>query len=255
VASEIMLEVEGVSRHFGGVYAVEDLSFKVENGEIFGVIGPNGAGKTTLLNCISGITRLNAGTVTFRKERIDGLAIRKVASKGIARTFQLAETFRSFRVIDYVLLGRSSWRPTSLLMCGAAMPAMRRSDKVQMGVASELIERHGLQEYRDKPIRELAYGHQKIVDIVRALAAEPQLLLLDEPTSGSSLEERRYLRSLITKLRDEGITVVVVDHDVSFISDTCSRVFAMASGQSIMLGTPEEVLADRRVVESYLGVQ
>jgi ABC-type branched-subunit amino acid transport system ATPase component len=181
------------------------------------------------------------------------LSSRKIALRGVARTFQLAETFRSFRVIDYVLLGRGQWRPAGLFGCGLALPSTTRSDREQVKAATELLERHGLLQFRDHPLKELAYGHQKIVDIVRALAAKPELLLLDEPTSGSSREERIHLREIMADLRSEGITVVVVDHDVSFISDSCSRIFAMASGRPIGIGTPEEVLAMPQVIESYLG--
>jgi branched-chain amino acid transport system ATP-binding protein len=248
-----VLEIDSLSRHFGGIFAVEDVSFDVYSGETFGVIGPNGAGKTTLLNCVSGVARPNSGAVRFNGERIDRFSSRKIASLGIARTFQIAETFRSFTVIDYVLLGRSTWRPSGLLGCALGLPSTLRGDREEVRVADELIEHHGLKAFRNHSIRELAYGHQKVVDIVRALAAKPKMLLLDEPTSGSSSEERAHLREIMKDLRDSDITVVVVDHDISFISDTCSRAFAMASGRQLMSGTPEEVLASPQVIESYLG--
>ncbi len=248
-----VLEIDSLSRHFGGIYAVEEVSFDVFQGETFGVIGPNGAGKTTLLNCVSGVARPNSGAVRFEGERIDRLSSRRIASRGIARTFQIAETFRSFAVIDYVLLGRSTWRPSSLMGCALSLPGTLRADREETRVADALLEQHGLKEFRNHSIRELAYGHQKVVDIVRALAAKPKMLLLDEPTSGSSSEERVHLREIMNDLRNEQITVVVVDHDISFISDTCSRAYAMASGRHLMSGTPEEVLASPQVIESYLG--
>jgi branched-chain amino acid transport system ATP-binding protein len=248
-----VLRIDALSRHFGGIFAVEEVSFDVFPGETFGVIGPNGAGKTTLLNCVSGVARPNSGSVHFEGQRIDRLSSRRIASRGIARTFQIAETFRSFAVIDYVLLGRSTWRPAGLVGCALALPGTIRADREEVRAADELLERHGLKEFRNHSIRELAYGHQKVVDIVRALAAKPKLLLLDEPTSGSSSEERVHLREIMSDLRNEQITVVVVDHDISFISDTCSRAFAMASGRYLASGTPEEVLASPQVIESYLG--
>jgi len=253
MAKDAVLEIDTLSRHFGGIFAVEEVSFDVFQGETFGVIGPNGAGKTTLLNCVSGVARPNSGAVRFEGERIDRLSSRRIASRGIARTFQIAETFRSFTVIDYVLLGRTTWRPAGLVGCTLGLPSTTRADRKEVNVADELIERHGLKEFRNHSIKELAYGHQKVVDIVRALAAQPKMLLLDEPTSGSSSEERVHLREIMKDLSDEQITVVVVDHDISFIADTCSRAFAMAAGRQIMSGTPDEVLASPQVIESYLG--
>jgi branched-chain amino acid transport system ATP-binding protein len=248
-----ILTVDDLTLHFGSLAALSGISFDVQPGETFGIIGPNGAGKTTLLNCISGTLRPSGGTVNLRGERLTGLSAYKVARRGIARTFQIAESFRSFTVLDYVLLGRSSWRPSSFWRCGISTPGTGRADREQVAIARALLAEHGLAGVADRQLRELSYGHQKMADMVRALAAEPQILLLDEPTSGSSAHERIELREVMSMLRDTGITTVVVDHDVSFVSSSCSRVFAMASGQPIGLGTPQEVLAMPELISSYLG--
>lgn len=248
-----LLRMEEAELHFGGVYAVHGISLAVEREEMLGIIGPNGAGKTTLLNCISGVLPLSGGRIFFDGERIDSVAAHKAAGRGIARTFQIAESFRSFSVLDYVLLGRNAWRPKSLWLCSAGLRSVRRADRQQVAIAESLIEKYKLAEFRHSLLRELPYGHQKLADIVRALAAEPRLLLLDEPTSGSSAEERLMLREVMHELRAEKISTVVVDHEVGFISDCCSRVLAMASGRQLAVGTPEEVLARPEVIDSYLG--
>ncbi len=248
-----MLAVEDIALHFGGLAALDGVSFDVTAGETFGIIGPNGAGKTTLLNCISGILRPTAGAVSLRQERLTGLPAHKVARLGVARTFQIAESFRSFTVLDYVLLGRSAWRPGSFWRCGVALPATRNADRHQVRIARDLLGEHGLSDVQNRQLRELSYGHQKMVDVVRALAAEPKVLLLDEPTSGSSAEERVALRGVMRTLTDAGITTLVVDHDVTFVSECCTRVFALASGRPIGIGSPRQVLDMPEVVESYLG--
>jgi branched-chain amino acid transport system ATP-binding protein len=248
-----LLQVESVSRHFGGVNAVDDINFSVDEGEVFGVIGPNGAGKTTLLNCISGVFRPQQGEIKFNGSTLVGLRPNAISRTGIARTFQVAESFRSFTVLDYIMLGRIRWRPMSLWKCGLTLPSVRREEREQVKQVMALIERHGLSSSAHTILRELPYGYQKLVDIVRALAAEPQLLLLDEPTSGSSSDERMLLRQLMYGLKDTGVTAVLVDHDVSFVSDCCTRVLAMANGSQIATGTSDEVLASPIVVSSYIG--
>jgi branched-chain amino acid transport system ATP-binding protein len=248
-----MLDIEDVGLNFGALAALDGVSFDVQPGETFGIIGPNGAGKTTLLNCISGILRPSNGTVRLKGDVLNGLPPHKVARRGVARTFQIAESFRSFTVLDYVLLGRSAWRPGSFWRCGVALPSTRNADRRQVQVARGLLDEHGLADVQHRQLMELAYGHQKMVDVVRALAAEPQVLLLDEPTSGSSAEERVALRGVMKTLSDGGITTVVVDHDVTFVSECCTRVFAMASGRPIGVGAPQVVLDMPEVIESYLG--
>jgi len=251
--ADAILTVADLTLHFGSLAALGGISFDVAAGETFGIIGPNGAGKTTLLNCISGTLSPSAGSVSLHDERLTGLSAHKVARHGVARTFQIAESFRSFSVLDYVLLGRSSWRPSSFWRCAISSPGTHRADRAQVSVARGLLAEHGLSDVADRQLRELSYGHQKMADLVRALAAEPKILLLDEPTSGSSATERVALREVMQVLRDGGITTVVVDHDVSFVADCCDRVFAMDSGRPIGTGTPAAVLAMPELIQSYLG--
>jgi branched-chain amino acid transport system ATP-binding protein len=251
--ADVLLSIRELGRDFGGLRAVDGIDLDVERGQIVGVIGPNGAGKTTLLNCVSGLLRPNRGTVIFDGRNIERLPAYRVARLGIARTLQLAEHFKNFRVADFVLLGRMEYLPKSLWACGFSLPAVRRKEKQQVKIVSDLLERFDLTEYRKVMLRELPYGTQRLIDLVRALAMEPQLLLLDEPTSGSSEFDRRALRRYLATLRDEGLTTVVVDHDVRFVSDTCDHVMAMALGRPLSAGTPAEVLSNPEVVASYLG--
>jgi branched-chain amino acid transport system ATP-binding protein len=249
----MLLSIRSLGRDFGGLRAVDGIDLDVERGQTVGVIGPNGAGKTTLLNCVSGLLRADRGTVEFEGKRIETLPAHRIARLGVARTLQLAEHFKTFRVVDFVLLGRQEFLPKSLWMCGLGLPVVRRTEREQERAVGELLERFGLSEYRRVMLRELPYGTQRLVDLVRALAMQPQLLLLDEPTSGSSEFDRRTLAGHLATFREEGLTTVVVDHDVRFVSESCDQVLAMALGRPLSHGTPAEVLADPEVVSSYLG--
>jgi branched-chain amino acid transport system ATP-binding protein len=249
-----MLEIEGVTKSFGGLKAVNGVTFDVEQGEVVGVIGPNGAGKTTLLNCVSGTLRSSSGRVTFEGRSIQRMAPHRVAAIGIARTLQLAEHFKDFTVLDFVLLGRQRYLPKSIWLCGLHAPGVVRKERQEIRAARELLEKFDLIAVERLPLRELPYGTQRLVDMVRALASDPKLVLLDEPTSGSSQYERESLRTHVHRIRDEGVTAVLVDHDVGFVSDCCDRLVAMALGKSICVGEPQEVLARPEVIESYLGV-
>jgi branched-chain amino acid transport system ATP-binding protein len=249
-----MLEVKDVARAFAGLRAVDGASFHVDPGEVVGVIGPNGAGKTTLLNCISGVLHINSGTITFDGRRIDRLGPSRIAAIGISRTMQLAEHFKDFNVLDFVLLGRQRFLPRSIWLAGLNAPSTVRRERREVAVVHSLLDRFDLHESADLQLGELPYGTQRLVDIVRALAAEPRLVLLDEPTSGSSLYERQTMRTHVRRIREDGVTAVVVDHDLGFVSDCCDRLVAMALGQSICAGSPADVLSHPEVIESYLGV-
>lgn len=249
----MLLSVRGLTRSFGGLLAVDEVDLDVEPGRIVGIIGPNGAGKTTLLNCISGMLRADRGTVTFDGQRIERLRPHRITRLGVGRTLQLAEHFKNFTVVDFVMLGRQDHLPRSIWVCGLNLGTARRRGRAELAVVRSLLERYELADVGDTALRELPYGTQRLADLVRALAGEPRLLLLDEPTSGSSEYDRAALRRYLGTLRDEALTTVVVDHDVRFVSDTCDSVVAMALGRRLCTGTPAEVLADPAVVASYLG--
>jgi branched-chain amino acid transport system ATP-binding protein len=245
--------VTSANLSFGGVVALDDLSFSLERGEYLGIIGPNGAGKTTLLNCISGVLRPSTGSIQLDSTSLIGKRPHRIANLGVARTFQAVEHYKELTVIDYVMLGRLQQLAPSVFKRALALPGALRAERDARRVAQEYAERYGLGEYRDLTLGELPYGFQKLADIVRAIAMQPRLLLLDEPASGSSEEERRALRATIEGLRAEDCSVVLVDHDVEFVSTTCDRMMAMAMGRRLCAGSPAEVLSDPQVIEQYLG--
>jgi branched-chain amino acid transport system ATP-binding protein len=242
----------GVSRRFGGLKAVDDVSFTVEENEMYGVIGPNGAGKSTLLNCVSGVLGIDKGSVTLGGRQLAGVPPHKVAARGVSRTFQLTEHFKTFTLAEFVMLGRLAHRSRSIWRCGLSL-GVGGSERREQAVADGLLERFKLDGFRNVPLTELSYGTQKMADLIRAVASEPQLLLLDEPTSGSSESERMHMREVMAELQMSGLTTIVVDHDVSFIGTCCDRVLAMAAGAEIATGTAAQVLSHPDVVASYLG--
>jgi ABC-type branched-subunit amino acid transport system ATPase component len=248
-----LLRVESLTKAFGGIRAVDDVSMSARTGEILGIIGPNGAGKTSLLNCITGLLRIDAGEVWLGEQPLTSKSPLRIARAGVSRTLQLAEHFRTFRVHEYVMLGRGARLPRSIWTYGLSSRAVVRTERAQSQVVDALLSEFGLEQQRGRLLGELSYGTQKLVDIVRAVAAEPVLLLLDEPTSGCSQEERFALESHVERLRQAGTTCVIVDHDVGFLSHICDRLLAMSLGKRIQAGLPKDVLADPEVIASYLG--
>jgi ABC-type branched-subunit amino acid transport system ATPase component len=244
---------EGLGIRFGGLTAFEDISCHIYDGELYGIIGPNGAGKTTLLNCVSGVLRPQQGTVRLRDRTLTRRRAHVVASMGVARTFQTLENFGDFPVVDFIMLGRLRWRSHSFIRCGFALPGATSRERAARDEALTLLNRFGLRDVAVTPIKELPYGNQRMVDVLRALASEPDLLLLDEPTSGSSQAERTVLLEMMQALRDSGTTTIVVDHDVGFISACCDRVMAMAFGRQLAEGPAAEVLEHRDVITAYVG--
>jgi len=218
------------------------------------VMGPNGAGKTTLLNCINGLTYIDHGSVLLDDQPIANRPAHRVAAAGVARTFQLAEHFRTFRAVEFVMLGRLRSQVRSLARCALMLPGVRRSEKAERARATEMLSRFDLDGIAETALKDLPYGVQKRVDIARALAAEPRLLLLDEPTSGVSSEERGDIVMAVATAKALGVTQLVIDHNVGFITQTCSRARVMNYGRNIAIGTPREVLGAIEVREAYLGV-
>lgn len=251
-----LLEVSDLAVHFGGVKAVDGVSFSVEEGAVFSIIGPNGAGKSTIFNLISRIYQPTRGTIRFEGRDITGLAAHQVAPLGIARTFQNIELFDHSTVLDNLLMGRHTHRRTNFVQDILFMPKVRREEHAHRCRVEEVIEFLELEAYRDKMIAGLPYGVRKVVEIGRALAMGPRLILLDEPASGLSVEESQEVAWWIEDMRrDMGLTVLMVEHDMSLVSQVSDHVLAVANGQMLAQGTAGEVQADPAVRAAYLGTE
>ena len=251
-----LLQVEGLSIHFGGVKAVDNISFTVEPGEVFTIVGPNGAGKSTIFNLISRLYEPTAGRIMFDGRDITRLPAHDIAGIGIARTFQNIELFDHSSVLQNLLIGRHSRRRTRWYEDMLFLPKVRRAEREDRRIVEEVIDFLELAAYRDKLIAGLPYGVRKLVEIARALSSEPKLILLDEPASGLSVEETIDMAWWIEDMqKDLGLTVLMVEHDMSLVSRVSTRVLAVAEGKALALGTSAQVQADPRVIEAYLGKQ
>jgi branched-chain amino acid transport system ATP-binding protein len=252
--SDPLLSVNNIARAFGGIRAVDDVSFDVHRGEVFGVVGPNGAGKTALLNCISGVYPVQSGTIIYNGQPIERLRPHKVSSLGIARTFQNTEYFNRFTVLDYLMLGRAKKQHRSIFACAVGAPPVRRRESSERDVVFAMLCQLDLGRYAEDRLSSLPYGLQKRIDIARALASEPTLVLLDEPTSGIAVQERAAIMEILNHVRELGITAVVVDHDVDFITRGCDRVLVMNFGRALGTGAPKELFQREDVLQAYIGV-
>ena len=251
-----LLEVDDLAIHFGGVKAVDGISFAVEPGEVFAIIGPNGAGKSTIFNLISRIYEPTRGRIRFDGQDITGLRAHDIARLGIARTFQNIELFDHSTVLANLLMGRHSHRATNVVQDILFLPKVRREERAHRRKVEEVIEFLELEAYRGKMIAGLPYGVRKVVEIGRALAIGPRLILLDEPASGLSVEETQDMAFWIEDMRREmGLTVLMVEHDMSLVTQVCDRVLAVANGRPLALGTPAEVQGHPDVQAAYLGTE
>ena len=249
-----VFSVRDVSLRFGGVQAVGNVSFDVEQGEVFAIIGPNGAGKTSMLNVITRVFDPTSGSVVFDGQDITALARHRVVQQGIARTFQNIELFEGGTVLDNLLLGRHRFDHGSFAAQWLWTPAVRRAEEASRAQVEEVIELLDLMPHRNSPVAGLPYGVRKVVELARALATQPRLLLLDEPASGLNPEETRDLAFWIDDIQNDlGITVIMVEHDMSLVSEAADRVLCMNMGQVLALGTPEQVQSDPAVIAAYLG--
>lgn len=250
------LELREVSQEFGGLRALDGVIIKVNPGEIYGIIGPNGAGKTTLFNIITGIYAPTEGQVIFRERPINGMPPHIVARLGIGRTFQNIRLFNKLSVLDNVRVGAHGVTRTGLLSGMLRLPAARREEQQIMGNALELLEVMGLYEKRFEYADNLAYGEQRKLEIARALALNPALLLLDEPAAGMNSTEKMELVDLIRQIRqDRSLTILLVEHDMNLVMNICERIAVLDYGRKIADGPPKEIKNDERVIQSYLGVE
>ncbi len=252
--SKILFEAEQISVSFGGIHAVRELSFSVEEGEVFSIIGPNGAGKTTVFNLMSRLYDLEHGSMVFEGNEISGLAPHQIAERGIARTFQNTELFEHETVLNNLLIGRHVHRSTRLLEELLFLPRARRQELAFRQRVEDVIDLLDLQAYREQIIGNLPYGARKMVEVARALCLEPKLLLLDEPSSGLNPEETEDLSFWIEDINEDlGITVIMVEHDMNLVSRASHRVLALADGAAIALGSPAEIQSHPDVLRAYLG--
>ncbi|HET9577879.1 MAG TPA: ABC transporter ATP-binding protein [Usitatibacter sp.] len=253
---EIILAVEGVSLAFGGVKALTDVSFDVREHEIRAIIGPNGAGKSSMLNVINGVYRPQHGKITYRGESFHAMEPHHAAARGIARTFQSLALFKGMSVLDNILAGRNLMMRSNIFLQALRIgPALREEIEHRKRV-EEIIDFLEIQHVRKTPVGRLPYGLQKRVDLGRALAAEPTLLLLDEPMAGMNVEEKQDMSRFILDVNDEfGTTIVLIEHDMGVVMDLSDRVVVLDYGKKIADGTPEDVRSSQAVIDAYLGVK
>ena len=248
-----LLETQAVSKRFGGVEAVAGLTIAVASGTITGLIGPNGAGKTTVVNLITGLLQATSGRILFRDEDITALPADAVARRGVARTFQNIRLLKEASVLDNVVVGYHVREKTSLLDNLLGLPAARRERRDFVGRARELIKRFRMERYADHPAGSLSYGHQRRVEVMRALAMDPALLLLDEPVAGMNDVEAEALGRIFRDLAAEGLAILLIEHNMRFVMSHCAQIYVVNVGRLIASGTPQTVSEDPTVIAAYLG--
>jgi len=251
---DVILDVKNISLAFGGVKALTDISFDVREHEIRAIIGPNGAGKSSMLNCINGVYTPQKGTIAFRGQTFDHMDSRQVAEMGVARTFQNLALFKGMSVIDNIMTGRNLRIKSNILLQALRIGPAEREEMQHRAYVEHIIDFLEIQAYRKTPVGQLPYGLQKRVDLGRALALEPKVLLLDEPMAGMNVEEKQDMCRFILDVNDEfGTTVVLIEHDMSVVMDISDRVVVLDYGKKIGDGTPEEVRNNPEVISAYLG--
>lgn len=249
-----LLEVKNLTKYFGGLTAVSDVTMELNEGELVGLIGPNGAGKTTLFNLLTGVYVPSEGTVTLDGHVLNNKAPYKIASLGLSRTFQNIRLFKDMTVLENVLIGMANHQPSHLLASLFRLPAYYKSEKQLKEKAMELLSIFHLEGEADTLAKNLAYGQQRHLEIVRALATEPKILFLDEPAAGMNPQETAELTDLIRQIKNDfGITIILIEHDMNLVMDVTERIYVLEYGSLIAHGTPEEIKNNKRVIEAYLG--
>ena len=248
-----MLEVRELTQRFGGITALEDISFSVTKGEITGVIGPNGAGKTTLFNIVTGIYTQTSGTVLLDTTDISSLPAEKLAAKGLVRTFQNIELFGNMTVLENVMLGMHTRSHCGILACLFKMPWHLREERLIREQASQWLDFCGITDLSDQKASNLPFGKGRLLEIARAMAVNPSIMLMDEPAAGLNSRETAQLADLIRKIRAAGVTVVLVEHDMELVMDICDRIIVLNLGKKLAEGTPREIQENKAVISAYLG--
>ncbi|CAB3739482.1 high-affinity branched-chain amino acid ABC transporter ATP-binding protein LivG [Achromobacter xylosoxidans] len=252
--SEALLKVSGLTMRFGGLLAVDSVAFEVKSDEVFAIIGPNGAGKTTVFNCVGGFYAPTAGDILMDGKSITGLPSHKVARHGLVRTFQNVRLFKQLTVLENLLVAQHTQVESRLLPGLLKLKSYRQSEADALSRAAQWLDFMGLREYANREAGNLAYGHQRRLEIARCMITKPRLLMLDEPAAGLNPQEKRDLQSLIDQLRREfGVAVLLIEHDMSLIMGISDRILVMEHGKPITTGTPEQVRNDERVIKAYLG--
>ncbi len=249
-----LLNISNLSMSFGGLLAVDNVSFEVQTGEIYAIIGPNGAGKTTVFNCVCGFYKPTRGTVAFLREDITGKPSYQAARRGLGRTFQNMRLFKGLTAVENVLIAQHQQINTRFLSGLFVTPGYRRSEKEALERAAFWLEFVGLRNVANQEAGTLAYGHQRRLEIARCMITEPRLLLLDEPAAGLNPQEKQDLQVLINVLRrDHGVSVLLIEHDMRLVMGVAERILVMEYGKPIANGTPAEIRKDERVIKAYLG--